>query len=136
MGFIGGDILTIAYNHPVIGSGTLFPKAAEDGTLDKGEYMSQDDANQVTASGQLIDIINRKRAGFESPPIAWDSVDTDELQQVNDMAGSPILADWTITHISGAVWGGKGKPVGDIQGSTNAGTFTLKLAFEGKVNNL
>ena len=43
---------------------------------------------------------------------------------------SSILGDWTITSINGAVYGGKGKPVGDLQGNTNTSLITLKLAFE------
>ena len=44
------------------------------------------------------------------------------------MAGDPQEADWTITHYNGTVWGGKGAPVGDVQGATNAATFTLKIS--------
>ena len=135
MGYIGGDIKTITYNHPTLGSGTLFPKAGEDGTIDKGGFTSADDAAGITGSGKLIDIITAKRASLEIL-CAWDMVDQDELEVVNNMAASPLLADWTITHISGAVYGGKGKPVGDIQGSTGAGTFPLKLAFENKLSKL
>jgi hypothetical protein len=134
--YTGGDIKTITYNHPSLGSGTLFPKAGEDGTLDPGGYTSADDAAGVTGNGQnLIDIITAKRASFEIL-CAWDMADADELDTVNNMAASPLLADWTITHISGAVYGGKGKPVGDVQGSTGAATFALKLAFEGKLSKL
>jgi len=135
MGYTGGDIKSISYNHPTLGSGTLFPKAGEDGTLDRGGFTSADDDAMVTGAGQMIDVITAKRGSFEVV-CAWDTTDKQELKRINEMAGTPVLADWTITHISGAVWGGKGKPVGDVKGSTNAATFTLKLAFEGKINDL
>ena len=63
-------------------------------------------------------------------------VDKKELEFLTNVSGSPVLGDWTITHISGAIWSGKGKPVGDIQGSTGNATTTLKLMFDGKLNNL
>ncbi len=130
MGFVGGDITEITYNHPVIGSGTLFCKANEDGTLDLGGFRSNDDANSITGDGRMIDQINRVRGSFEAPPIAWDMVGENELQKLADMSRSPVLADWTISSISGSIWGGKGKPVGDIQGATNTAQITLKIAFE------
>lgn len=136
MGYVGGDITEITYNHPTIGSGTLFCKANEDGTLDRGGFRSNDDANSITGSGQMIDQINRVRGSFETPPIAWDMVDRDELDKLSAMSESPVLADWTIASISGAIWGGRGKPVGDIQGATNTSQIGLKIAFEGKVKNI
>jgi hypothetical protein len=63
-------------------------------------------------------------------------VDQDELDILSQMAASPILADWTITSISGAIYGGKGKPVGDIQGNMNTAQATLKIAFSGEVKRL
>ena len=135
MGYTGGDIKSIAYNHPTLGSGTLFPKSGEDGTLDQGGFTSADDAAGITGAGQMIDIITAKRGSLEIL-CAWDMTDKQELNTVNDMAADPVMADWTISTLSGAVFGGKGKPVGDVQGSIGTATFALKLAFEGKVKTL
>jgi hypothetical protein len=136
MGFIGGDIVEITYNHSEIGSGSILCKANEDGTIDLGGFRSSDDANQITGDGRLIDQINRVRGSFESPPIAWDMTGEDELQKLADMAASPILGNWTITSISGAIFGGRGKPVGDLQAATNTSLITLKLAFENKIKRI
>ena len=136
MAYIGGDITQIEYNHPTIGSGTLFCKSAEDGTLDLGGYRSNDDANMITGDGKLIDQLNRVRGSFETPPIAWDMLDVDELKKLSDLTASPVLADWTISSISGAIFGGKGKPTGDIQGNTNTSQVGLKIAFEGEVKQI
>lgn len=129
MGYTGGDILEITYNHPTIGSGVIFCKSNEDGTLDQGGFRSNDDANSIAANGRIIDQINRVRASFESM-ISWDMTDVDELEKLRQLAAHPVLADWTISSITGAIWGGKGKPVGDIQGNTNTALITLKLALE------
>jgi len=134
--YVGGDIREITYNHEVIGSGTLFCKAAEDGTIDLGGFRTNDDANAVTGDGQMIIQLNRALGSFETPPIAWDMTDVDELDKLTQLTESPINADWTISVASGAIWGGKGRPVGDIQGNTNAATIGLKLAFEGKIKKL
>ena len=125
----GGDVIEMTYNHSTLGIGSIFLKSNEDGTVDPGGYRSNDDANSITGDGQFIDQINRVRGMFEAPPIAWDIIGKNELDILAKMAASPILADWTITLISGAIWGGKGKPVGDVQGNTNTGLITVKLAF-------
>ena len=54
MAYSGGDTLNITYNHPTIGSGTLFCKAAEDGTIDVGGIRTADDENNVTGDGQML----------------------------------------------------------------------------------
>lgn len=129
MGYTGGDIVEITYNHPTIGSGVIFCKSNEDGTIDPGGLRSNDDANSIAANGRMIDQMNMVRASFESM-IAWDMTDVDELDKLRLLASNPVLADWTISSITGSIWGGKGKPVGDIQGNTNTALITLKLAFE------
>jgi len=136
MSYIGGDIIEITYNHPVIGSGTLYCKSNEDGTIDPGGYRTNDDANQVTGDGKMIVQLNRVLARFEAPPIAWDMTGADELFKLKDMAASPVNADWTINHVSGSIWGGKGRPVGDIQAATNSAQVTLILAFENELKKL
>lgn len=136
MGYTGGDILEITYNHPIEGSGTIFCKANEDGTIDLGGFRSNDDASQITGDGRLIDQINRVRSSFEAPPIAWDMTNADELKKLSNMSKSSLLAQWTISHVSGKIWGGRGKPVGDMTGATNTSLITLKLAFEGELQSL
>jgi len=133
--FTGGDILEISYKHPTLGTGTWFPKSSEDGTVDPGGLRSSDDANMVTSSGQMIDQMNRVRWSFEGV-VAWDMATNDELNQARALASSPILADWTVTHINGTVWGGKGKPVGDINGNTNSAQMSVKIAGGGQLNKI
>lgn len=136
MAFVGGDITEITYNHSVVGSGTLFCKSAEDGSLEPGGLRSNDDDAGSSGNGIMVDIMNWRRGSFECPPILWDMTGTDEQQKLISMASSPILADWTINSVSGKIWGGKGKPVGDIMGSTNSATIPLKLSFDGKLKPL
>jgi hypothetical protein len=136
MPYIGGDITEITYSHPTLGSGTIYCKANEDGTLDPGGFRSNDDANAITGDGKLIDQINRVRGSYESPPIAWDMTDQDELSKLAALAASPVLSNWTINHRNGKIWGGTGKPVGDVTGNTNTALVTLKIAFEGEVRSL
>ena len=134
--YVAGDILEITYNHPVIGSGTLYCKANEDSQVDPGGYRSEDDNSMTTGAGDMIDKINAVRWSYEAPPIAWDMTEADELTKLAQLSASPILADWTISSISGAIWGGKGKPVGDIKGSTNTGQIPLKLAGSGVLKQI
>lgn len=130
--FVGGDILEISYKHPTLGSGTLFPKSSEDMTVDPGGYMSADEAEGVTGDGQPINKLTRKR-WFCETTVAWDTSVTDELDQLNNLASNPVDADWTFTHINGTIWGGKGRPVGDIQGSTKDAQAKIKISGGGKL---
>ena len=133
--FSGGDILEISYKHPTVGAGTWFPKSSEDGTVDPGGYRAADDANMITGDGQMIDQINRVRWSFEGV-VSWDMATVNELEQARLLAANPVLADWTITHINGTVWGGKGKPVGDINGNTNTAQMSIKLAGGGLLTKI
>jgi hypothetical protein len=127
MGAVGGDITEITYNHPTLGTGTWFPKASEDSTFDPGGIRGNDDANMVDGGGRTIRQLNRVRWSFAGT-VAWDMNSANELEQARKLAASPVEADWTISHINGTVWGGKGAPVGDVQGNGNAGTFSIKLS--------
>jgi hypothetical protein len=131
----GGDITEIQYNHPTLGSGLLLPKSAEDSTFDLGGFRSADDANMIDGGGRMIDQMNRVRWSLETT-IAWDMNSSLELEKVVALAKSPVLADWTISHINGSVYSGKGKPVGDLQGNGNAATFTLKIAGSGEIKKI
>lgn len=135
MAFVGGDLTEVTWNHPTLGSGSLYVKANEDSTFDKGGFRSNDDENMITGDGQFIDQMNRVRPSIELTG-AWDMNTVDELQQMTDLAGSPELTDFTITSISGAIFGIKGKPVGDLQGAGNGSTFTLKIAGTGVMTKI
>ena len=135
MGYVGGDITEITFNHPGEGSGRFFCKSGEDGTLDMGGFRTDDDAASIASNGKMINKINRVLASFEAS-VAWDMADTDELSILKRMAASPDLGDWTMSSVSGAIWGGKGKPVGDIKGNTNTCLISLKLAFESELKRI
>lgn len=132
MSNVAGDIIEITCNHSDLGVFVFSPKSAEDTTYNLGGFTSQDDDSLVTGNGKMIDVINRERPSFEAV-IAWDMNGLDELSQVKKLQKSPVLGDWTITHINGTVHGFKAKPVGKHEGNGNAGTFTLKVAGEGEM---
>lgn len=132
---VGGDILEITFNHPTIGTGVIFPKSSEDSTFDTGGPRSNDDANMVTASGEMIDQMNHVRWSVETT-VAWDMNTREDLEKVVQLASHPVPAQWTFSHINGAVYGGTGKPVGDLQGNGNAATFTLKVSGGGRLRKI
>lgn len=127
MSAVGGDIIEAAFNHPTLGSGVLFPKAGEDSTFDLGGFRSDDSDDMVDGSGNYIDKLTRKRWSVEMT-MAWDNNSRLELEKVNAMAASPVPATWTISHVSGAIYKGQGKPTGDLKGNGNNATFPLKIA--------
>lgn len=124
---VGGDIIEVTYNHPTLGSGVLYPKAAEDSTFDLGGFRGSDDANGVDGGGRNIRQLNQVRWSFESP-VSWDMNIDNELKKVADMAKDVKEATWTFTSVNGSVWQGLGAPVGDVQGNGNTSIFTLKVS--------
>lgn len=124
---VGGDILEIKWQHPTLGSGVFFPKSGEDSTFDLGGFRSNDDANMIDGGGNMIDQINRVRWSLEVV-CSWDQTGNNELDIIRQLSSNPVQATYTISHVSGAVWTGKGKPVGDLQGNSNQSTFNLKLS--------
>ena len=135
MAFIGGDVVSVSYKHPTLGNGTWYPKSNEDATIDKGGYQATDDQNMITSAGDSITQINRKRWEVEVT-CAWDTQNTDEVGQANLLAGNPIDADWTFEHINGTIWGAKGRPVGEVKGSSDKATFKVKLSGGGNLLQL
>ena len=129
--FVFGDILDIT----CVFQGKTYrfsPKANESGTLDKGGFRTNDDANQITSNGQMMRQINRARWMFECP-IACDTISDYEMIALNLMTATPILGNWQFNLISGAIFTGQGCPVGDISTDTNAGTIQLKVSGNGEL---
>jgi len=132
---VGGDIIEVTYNHPTIGSGVFYPKANEDSTYDLGGFRSADEANGIDGGGNMIDQLNRARWSFEVG-ISWDMNDKEELEKLSSMTASPLLADWTFSHINGTIYSGKGKPVGDINANGNSAMSTLKVSGGGTLKKI
>lgn len=130
----GGDITEVTFNHPTIGTGVIYPKSNEDSNYDLGGLRGNDDANMVDGAGNNIRQLNRVRWFFEIV-VAWDS-SNETLEKLNQLAGDPVEADWTFTNVNGSVYGGKGAPVGDVQGNGNTSVITLKVAGGGKMKKI
>jgi hypothetical protein len=134
---VGGDIKEITYNHPRLGSGVFYPKAAEDSEYDLGGLRGDDDANSVDLSGKKIRKLNQA-LWYVSSVIAWDMNDPNrnDLEKLTALAEDPEEADWTFTHINGTIHGGKGSPAGDIVGNTNNATIAFKVSGGGKLKTI
>ena len=132
---IGGDILEVRVNHPTLGARTLYPKAAEDNTYDPGGFRNEDDENMIDGSGEMIIKKNRKR-GFLEVVLANDQNTREDADFCVALCESPELADVSFANANGTVYGGLGTIVGDVQPNLNAATFSVKFAFQGKVNKI
>lgn len=132
---VGGDIIEITYNHPNLGSGVIYPKSGEDSTFDLGGFRNNDEASGIDGGGRTIRQLNRVRWSVEQT-VAWSMNEGLELEKISEMAGDPVEAEWTFTHINGTVYGATGAPVGDHQGNGNAATFTLKISGGGKLKKI
>ncbi len=135
MNTTAGDITEITFNHPTIGSGTVYPKSNEDGTFVLGGFQSVDDENMIDGKGDSIDQMNRVRWSVETT-IAWDNLNAQDLEKFVALASSPEEAEFTFSLVSGSVYGGKGKPVGQLAGAVNGGTFPVKLSGGQKLKKI
>lgn len=131
--FSFGDVTEIVCQH-TLGEFRYAPKSNESGTKDIGGIRANDDANQVTASGQNMIQLNRVKWSFEVP-IAVDADGSTE-KSISDMAKHPDDGVWSISYINGQINKAKGRPVGDIQSDTNAGTMTLKISGGGEMEKI
>jgi len=130
--FTFGDVDEIVCQH-TLGEFRFFPKSNESATVDEGGVRANDDANQVTANGQMMSQLNRIRWSVECPIAVEANVTVTDLKK---LAKHPDLGNWTYSFISGEVKKGVGRPVGDIQVDTNAGTLTLKVSGGGELETL
>lgn len=124
---MGGDIIEITYNHPTIGTGVLYPKAAEDNTFFIGGIQTASDANMIDGSGKPIWQKNRSRAYFVAVVSNDMNGDTPEFEKIQQLSADPVPAQWTFTVINGVTYGGEGKPVGDLEQNINQSTFSLRV---------
>lgn len=132
--YIFGDVDEIVCQH-ILGEFRFNPKSNESFTIDRGGIRANDDANQVTSNGQMMSQLNRVRWSVEGS-IAVDIVNDKELSEIGNLSKHPELGVWTISMTNGAVYKGKGRPVGDIQTDTNAGTMTLKISGGGELEKI
>lgn len=133
--YLGGDITELSCSHPTLGDFRFSPKANESFTIDPGGIRNDDDSGNVTGDGQQIQKKNRVLWSVEGP-IAVDFINNTENDAITKLMESPESATWTISHISGVIWKGKGIPVGDYQPDTNTAQATLKIAGGGKLEKI
>ena len=133
--YTGGDLIEITCNHPTLGNFNFATKSNESYSLDPGGKRSNDDAAMVAGDGTFIDQINNVRWSFEGPLIA-DFDSGNEIENLPKLAESIELGTWTFSHITGVVWTGKGKLVGDISIDTNTAQLTAKIAGGSKLEKL
>ena len=131
----GGDLIEATYNHPTLGDGVFYFKGSEDGTFNLGGFSSNDDNGMVDGAGNMIDVINQKLWSVEGV-ISWDMTGQKELEKLQKLSGNPQLSDWTFSHRNGAVWVGKGKPVGDLAGNSGQATMSFKIAGGGRLSEI
>jgi hypothetical protein len=130
MSILGGDITEVSFNHPDLGSGILFVKSDEDSELDLGGYRSSDEEKGVDGGGNMIDTMTRSR-WYAQFVVAGDLTTREDLEKLSALAAHPVEADYTISHISGNAYRGKGKPVGDVRQALKAATIQIKVAGGG-----
>ena len=132
--YVGGDFTEVSCSHPEHGDMKFDPKANESWTLNEGGIRTNDDANSVTSNGKIIQQKNNTLWNAEGP-IAVD-LKGEQSDYLNKVTESSELGTWVFSHISGAIYTGKGIPVGDLNTDTNTAQLTLKVAGSGKLSKI
>jgi hypothetical protein len=122
----GGDIKEITWNHPVLGSGVIQTKADEENKYFTGGITTASDASMITGNGNPIWQKTRKRGYFEAVAVNDMNVGN-ELEKMIALSAHDVPASWTFEVNNGVVYGGSGKPVGDLEGNIGKATFTLRV---------
>lgn len=135
MSFVGGDILELVAQNPDAGSFKFSVKAGESATANKGGLRNNDDNNGVTGSGQPIWQVNRMRWSFEGP-VSVDFLSGNGFDDLDILASSTKDTTWTIKHVSGQIYKGLGRIVGEIPVDTNTAQATVKIQGGGKLEPL
>ena len=126
----GGDIEEVVCQHPELGTLRFQAKANESFTFNPGGFRSNDDDDSVTGAGTMIDQVNRKRWSMEGP-LAVDMASENEVKNLPLLAKSGELAVWTISLVTGIIYKGLGKPVGDLNFDSNTAQMSVKIAGGG-----
>lgn len=127
---IGGYIVDISYKRASGASGRWYVKAGETSMFDPGGIRTNDDENGIDSGGAGI---------YEMQPARWrvectlrnDMNSAQEMEEVANQAADLEETEYIITHISGAVYGCSGKPVGNVRADGKAATLALVLAGGG-----
>jgi len=137
MAIVGGDLKEIRYNG-ANASGTLYPKAGCDSTVDNGGYKIADDAGNRDGAGNLIITAEGKNWMVECPTLAWDMGNTNrmELEQLQAISNNFQEVDWIFTWVNGISYSGTGIVVGEVQGSGKDSTISFKAMGSGILSKL
>lgn len=130
MSISAGDTLRIDFDHDTEGTFGFECKAAEDVEIDHGGVKVADESDSVGANGTPIFKLNRSMATV-SLSLLYDMRDSGNvLLKMRAINASAKMARITISHISGAYFGGLGMPVGDLKGNLNTGIAQIKYNFQ------
>lgn len=135
MAFTGGDLDEIVCSHPTLGTLRFQPKSNESFNIDRGGIRTNDDANQITSSGSMIQQKNKVRWMVEGP-IAVDYPEDTVTENLGALSASPVLGEWTFTMLSGLILKGTGNIVGDIVPDANTATLTIKVSGGGVLEKI
>ena len=91
---------------------------------------------EIESEGKILGIFQTPLVGKHNvlnacSVVALAHVMNLDLEKITALAGSPVDATYTVSHINGSIYSGTGRPVGDVAGNGNASTFPLKLAGGG-----
>jgi hypothetical protein len=124
---IGGFLTEVTANHPTLGGFTFYPMANEDVSFDPITIMTEDDEESVDGSGNPVRKMKRKLPKIEFT-LANDVNNREDWNAIKQLMENPVESDWTFSHSNGSVFGGNGKPVGNLEGNLTAATFPVIIS--------
>ena len=117
-----GDLLSIKFIHPTVGSREYNVKGGENADQDLGGYSAE---IQVNGLGNGHKSLSRKPWALESVMIEID--EAGDQQFLQNIQNNPVMGIITWNHINGEIWKGKGTIEGDLKKGLKDGYASVTL---------
>jgi len=117
-----GDLLSVKFNHPTVGSREYNVKGGENADQDLGGYKAEIMVNGLGTGHKSLE---RKPWSLES--VMLEIEETGDQEFLQNIMNDPVMAVITWSHINGKVYEGKGTLTGDLKNGLKDGYASVTL---------
>lgn len=121
---IAGEVTQITFGNDSLGSGGFDAISGEDFTFDIGGKRTQE--VKMTPSGEAVYSVQTMPWKAEGT-LRWSALTGQDIEKLTALSGSATETEFTFTLTDGTIYGGKGKPVGDLSGTAKDGTVPFAV---------
>lgn len=130
----GGDLREATWKNDDVGQGRYLSKAGESHMLDKGGYLTEDDAQNIDTGGNFINIKTTKPWTYEATIVVDQRQNNrKEIDTAQALSDSFLPTTWTFQCIDNTTWAGTGSVVGEIKMDASKATMSFKVMGGGQL---